>query len=109
MPWGSTRHPSWSAERRSLKYFLSSPRSAAVPDRGRRWEGTHHQRLEMPASLLYEATKALTQEELSALGSNGLLELCALDRRFHPCAGRPPCARHEACPTTRYPVPRVQV
>ena len=42
----------------------------------------------MPASLLYEATKALTQEELSALGSNGLLELCALDRRFHPCAGR---------------------
>ena len=92
MPWGSTRHPSWSGRAAFPQYFLSSPRSAAVPDRGRRWEGTHHQRLEMPASLLYEATKALTQEELSALGSNGLLELCALDRRFHPCAGRPPCA-----------------
>ena len=92
MPWGSMRHPSSSEAAAFPHFFLSSPRSAAVPDRGRRWEGTHHQRLEMPASLLYEATKALTQEELSALGSNGLLELCALDRRFHPCAGRPPCA-----------------
>ena len=63
----------------------------------------------MPASLLYEATKALTQEELSALGSNGLLELCALDRRFHPCAGRLARALHEAYPTTPFPVLRVQV
>ena len=42
----------------------------------------------MPASLLYEATQALTKEELSALGSNGLLELCALDRRFHEVTGK---------------------
>ena len=38
----------------------------------------------MPASLLFAGSELLTPEQLSALGSNGLLELCALDARFHP-------------------------
>ena len=38
----------------------------------------------MPASLLFAGSELLTPEQLSVLGSNGLLELCALDARFHP-------------------------
>ena len=67
----------------------------------------------MPASLLYEATQALTKEELSALGSNGLLELCALDRRFHPCAGHPALRARarvmRSAPPPASPALRVQV
>ena len=73
----------------------------------------HHTALSMPASLLYEATQALTKEELSALGSNGLLELCALDRRFHPCAGRPALRARarvmRSAPPPASPAPCVQV
>tara|TARA_B110001452_G_scaffold147599_1_gene122875 strand:+ start:121 stop:264 length:144 start_codon:yes stop_codon:yes gene_type:complete len=44
----------------------------------------------MPAaSLLFAGSDALTPEQLSALGSNGLLELCSFDPKFHPCAARP--------------------
>ena len=94
----------------SAANIIDSPsgRFAAGLDRGRR--SRRFTTVAMPASLLFAATKSLTQEELSALGSNGLLELCALDRRFHPCARHPAAPRFvRGLARHPLPMPRVQV